>query len=204
MNNGKKNARCGSRVWFDDKNPRNRAMRIPSDPQSNQVSEIAAIIAALEVVPPYQPVKILTDSKYIIEGLTTHLESWENDGWIRIKNASLFRKAAHLMRYRSVRTTMKWVKGHNRIRGNEGSDALVKQGANKQNPDPLDLTIPIDFDVPGVKLSSLTPVTAYKGILEKRKSEPCNTTEKNLKLTHRAIKRITGNSETNAAIWRST
>ena len=31
-----------------------------------------------------------------------------------------------------------------------------------------------------------------------------NTTEKNLKLAHRAIKRITGNSEMNTAIWRST
>ena len=98
-------------VWFDDTNPRNRAMRIPGDPQLNQVGEIAAIIAALEVV----PIKILTDSKYIIKGLTTHLESWENDGWIRIKNTGLFRKAAHLMRYRSARTTMKWVKGHDGI-----------------------------------------------------------------------------------------
>ena len=204
MNNGKKNACCRSGIWFDDANPRNRAMRIPGDPQLNQVGEIAAIIAALEVVPPYQPIKILTDSKYVIEGLTTHLESWENDSWIGIKNASLFRKAAHLMRYRSVRTTMKWVKGHDGIRGNEGSDALAKQGANKRIPDPLDLAIPIDFDVPGAKLSSLTQATAYKGILEKRKSVPRNTTEKNLKLAHRAIKRITGNSETNATIWRST
>ena len=168
MNNGKKNACCRSGVWFDHANPRNRAMRIPSDPQSNQVSEIAAIIAVLEVVPPYQPIKILTDSKYIIEGLMTHLESWENDGWIGIKNAGLFRKAAHLMRYRSVRTTMKWVKGHDGIRGNEGSNTLAKQGANKQIPDPLDLAIPIDFDVPGAKLSSLTQATAYKGILEKK------------------------------------
>jgi len=97
MNNGKKNACCGSRVWFDNESPRNRAVRIPRDTQSNQIGEIATIIAALEVIPPYQPVKILTDSKYIIEGLTTHLESWENDGWIGIKNTSLFKKAAYLI-----------------------------------------------------------------------------------------------------------
>ena len=204
MNNGKKNAHCGSRVWFDNKSPRNRAVRIPGDTQSNQIGEIAAIIVALEVIPSYQPVKILTDSQYVIEGLTTHLESWENDGWIGIKNTSLFKKAAHLMRYRSTRTTLKWVKGHDGIQGNEGSDALAKQGANKWNPDPLDLAIPRDFDIPGVKLPTLTQATAYKGILERRKSEPCNTIEKNLKLTHRAIKRITGNSETNTAIWQST
>jgi len=204
MNNGKKNACCGSGVWFDDESPRNRAVRIPRDTQSNQIGEIATIIAALEVIPPYQPVKILTDSKYIIEGLTTHLKSWENDGWIGIKNASLFKKAAHLMQYRSTRTTLKWVKGHDGIQGNKGSNALVKQGANKQNPDPLDLVIPRDFNIPGAKLPTLTQATVYKGILERRKSEPCNTTKKTLKLTHRAIKRITGNSETNTAIWQST
>jgi len=99
---------------------------------------------------------------------------------------------------------MKWVKGHNGIQGNKGSDALAKQGANKWNPDPLDLAIPRDFDIPGAKLPTLTQATVYKGILERRKSEPHNTTEKNLKLTHRAIKRITGNSEMNAAIWQST
>jgi len=97
MNNRKKNTCCGSGVWFDNKSPRNRAVRIPGDTQSNQIGEIAAIIAVLEVIPPYQPVKILMDSKYIIKGLTTHLESWENDGWIGIKNTSLFKKAAHLM-----------------------------------------------------------------------------------------------------------
>jgi len=92
MNNSKKNACCGSGVWFNNRNPRNRALHTPSDIQSNQVGELAAIIVALEVIPPYQPVKILMDSKYTIEGLTTHLETWENDGWIGIKNASLFKK----------------------------------------------------------------------------------------------------------------
>jgi len=85
----------------------------------------------MEMVPPFQLVKIYTDSKYVIDSLTTHLESWENDGWINIKNTRLFRKAAHLMRYRSTKTTMQWVKGHDGNPGNEASDALAKQGANK-------------------------------------------------------------------------
>jgi len=171
MNNGKKNAQCGSGVWFGQDDPRNRALRIPGDTQSNQVGKIAAVIAALETVPPYQPLKIMTDSKYMIEGLTTHLETWENNGWIGIKNTRLFRKAAHLMRHRSARTSLKWVKGHNGIQGNEGSDVLVKQGANKRNTDPLNLDIPKEFDVQGAKLSTLTQATAYKGILERKKAE---------------------------------
>jgi ribonuclease HI len=131
MNNGKKNARCRSGVWFGQDDPRNRALRIPGNAQSNQVGKIAAIIAALEIVPPYQLVKIYTDSKYVIEGLTTHLGTWEDDGWIDIKNTRLFRKAAHLMRHRSAKTTMQWVKGHDGNQGNEGSDALAKLGTSK-------------------------------------------------------------------------
>ena len=204
INNGKKNSRCGSGVWFGQDDPRNRALRIPGDAQSNQVGKIAAVIAALEMIPPYQPVKIYTDSKYVIEGLTTHLESWENDGWINIKNALLFRKAAHLMRHESAKTTMQWVKGHDGIQGNEGSDALAKQGANKRHPDPLNLEILTEFDVQGAKLPTLTQATAYRGILERKEPEPRNTTEKHLQLARMAIKRITGEVETNAAIWRST
>jgi ribonuclease HI len=85
----------------------------------------------LEIVPPYQPVKIYTDSKYVIEGLTTHLGTWEDDGWIDIKNTRLFRKAAHLIRHRSAKMTMQWVKGHDGNQGNEGSDALAKLGTSK-------------------------------------------------------------------------
>ena len=130
-NNGKKNAWCSSRVWFGYKDSRNKAVQIPGKSQSNQVAEIAAVIIALESVPPYQPIKIITDSKYMIKGLTNYLETWEDNGWIGIKNTNLFKKATHLIRHRSVKTTMKWVKGHNGVQGNKGSDALAKQGANK-------------------------------------------------------------------------
>jgi len=108
------------------------------------------------------------------------------------------------MRYQSVKTTMKWVKGHDGVQRNEGSDALAKQGANKQTPDTLNLEIPPEFDVQGVKLPTLTQVTAYKGILERRESEQYKTTEKNMKLTRTAIKRITGEAETDATIWLNT
>jgi len=61
---------------------------------------------------------------------------------------------------------MQWVKGHNRNEGNEGSNALAKQGTNKQQPDLLNLDIPKELDIQGAKLSTLTQATAYKGILE--------------------------------------
>ena len=100
--NGKANARCGSGIWFGPNQERNNAIRIPGDAQSNQTGEIAAIIAAAETIPQSWPLKIHTDSQYVINGLTTHLKDWEDNGWIGIKNAPMFRKAAYLLKRRSA------------------------------------------------------------------------------------------------------
>jgi len=76
--NGKLNVRSGSGVWYSLNNERNLAIRVPGNSQSNQVGEVVAIIAAVNATPPFQPLAISTDSKYAINGLTTHLGQWEN------------------------------------------------------------------------------------------------------------------------------
>jgi len=160
------------------------------------------VIAAAAATAPYQPLKIATDSKYVIEGLTTNLKRWEDDGWINIKNTPLFKKAAHLLRLRTAKTMFRWIKGHNGTVGNEESDRLAKLGANKQDSDELDLEIPPEFDIQGAKLATLTQAMAYRGILERKKPEPRNVTNNNLRLTQNTIHRITNEKETEAAIWR--
>src|SRR5713226_5174732 len=64
-------------------------------------------------------------TKYVINGLTMHLGTWENCGWIGVKNAP------HFLRIHTAPTTFKWIKGHNRNEGNEGSDLLAKEGVRK-------------------------------------------------------------------------
>ena len=98
INNGKENTQCRSGIWFNHDSPRNLAIRIPGNDQLNQVGELAAVVTATAATAPYQPMKIITDSKYVIEGLTTNLNTWEDDRWINIKNDKLFKKAAHLPR----------------------------------------------------------------------------------------------------------
>ena len=203
MNNGKKDVRSGSGIWFGHNNPKNRALRIPGDTQLNQVGELAAVIHAIAETAPYQPLRIITDSKYVKDGLTTNLESWENNGWIEVKNAPLFKKAAHLLRFRTARTIFQWVKGHNGTTGNEESDRLAKQGAEKPTPDELDLEIPIEYDIQGAKLAMITQAKAYRGILEKRTTEPRRSSINNIRSAREAIKRVTGNNETDASIWRN-
>ncbi|KAH9021126.1 ribonuclease H-like domain-containing protein [Lactarius deliciosus] len=190
MNNGKANARCGGGVWVDHSHPSNCSIRVPGLNQSNQVGEIAAVITAVEKLPNFCPLIIKTDSKYVIEGLTTHLKNWENDGWIGIKNAELFKRAA-------------WVKGHAGILGNEESDKLAKEGAEKRDTDVLSLDIPTIFDIQGVKLETLSQAVAYKGIRLQQPAPPRPTMLRNLELTREALSIYSGEWETDETIWKS-
>ena len=201
-NNGKENARCGSGVWLSPDNPQNQALRVPGDDQSNQAGEIVAIILAASKVPASWPLRIVTDSKYVINGLTKHLKEWEDHGWIGIKNKKLFKKAAHVLKRRTAPTTFQWTKGHNGDEGNEGSDRLAKEGAEKEIPDELDLDIPKEYDLQGAKLAALTQAIAYRGIRERKPQRERETTKENIKLTKEAIQNYNGNAETDESLWK--
>ncbi|KAN0111512.1 hypothetical protein V8E52_008535 [Russula decolorans] len=144
------------------------------------------------------------NSQYVIKGLTEHLHHWEDRGWIRIQNIQLFQTAAFLLKRRSTRTCFTWVKGHNGTLGNEESDRLAKEGAEKDIPEELDLQIPADFDLQGAKLITLDQATAYQGIRERKPKHLRQDTEENLQTTREAIERTTNTRETDAAIWTGT
>ena len=137
FNNGKHNARCGSGIYFGPNDNRNRAFRPPGNLQSNQVAELIAIYKAASAVPKFIPLRIITDSLYAINGLTQHLSTWEDNGWIGIKNAPLFRLTASILKQRTAPTTFQWVKGHSDNIGNKEADCLAKDGANKPTTDVL-------------------------------------------------------------------
>ena len=53
MNNGKRNATCGSGIWIDEDHSLNKALKIPERRQSNQVGELVATIAATDTLLNY-------------------------------------------------------------------------------------------------------------------------------------------------------
>jgi ribonuclease HI len=202
-NNGKQNAQCGGGVWFAHNDPRNKAIRTPGEHHSNQIGELIATVVAIQAVPHFAPLKITTDSEYVIKGLTTNLPRWENDGWINVKNTQLFKKAAYLLKQRSATTQFKWVKGHSGNQGNDESDALAKEGARKDLQDELDLSIPKEFDIQGAKLSTITQATAYRGIMERKPTREREAAKENLQITRQAIGRYCRVYETDETIWQS-
>ncbi|KAH9048607.1 hypothetical protein EDB83DRAFT_2202141, partial [Lactarius deliciosus] len=60
-NNGKLDAKCGSGIWICADHPLNRALKVPGPLQSNQIGELAAVIAATQSIPNYCQLTIVTD-----------------------------------------------------------------------------------------------------------------------------------------------
>ena len=203
-NNGKQNAACGAGVWFGINHPKNKAIKVPGTTQSNQAGEIAAIVVALQSVSPLNPLEIISDSRYVIDGLTKHLTSWEDTGWIGIQNQRLFQTAAYHLRRRAAPTTFKWTKGHNQNEGNEGADELANDGANKLHDDGIDQTIPDTFLLQGARLAKITQALAYRYIIDSLTHQYNRQALMNLDIARHAIANAYGNLETDAAIWHKT
>ena len=72
---------------------------LPGPLQSNNAGELVAVYQAALLTPSFDPPEIRTYSKYVLEGLTRHLRTWEDRGWVGVKNADLFRATAYAARH---------------------------------------------------------------------------------------------------------
>ncbi|KAG0692343.1 RnaseH-domain-containing protein [Suillus ampliporus] len=185
---------CMRGIWVGDNHQLNKAIKI---------GELTAVLVALQLAEPQTPLKIVTDSKYVIEGLTTHLTNWEDTGWIGIANVTLFKSAAYHLRRRPTPTTFQWVKGHNGHVGNEKADQLMLAGALRTEPDQIDTYIPRNFDTQGAKLTKISQKLAYREIMNKTNLTYKRATLALLDITRSAVETISSNLETDETIWRS-
>ena len=98
---------------------------------TNNRMELMAAIRALEVLNQSCTVKLHSDSKYVLQGITEWMENWKKRGWKTaakkpVKNEDLWRRLDAAMQRHDVDWT--WVKGHSGNVGNEKADQLANKG----------------------------------------------------------------------------
>lgn len=98
---------------------------------TNNRMEMMAAIQALEILNKSCAVKLHTDSKYLLQGITEWMINWKKRGWKTagnkpVKNEDLWRRLDIAIQRHSIEWI--WVKGHAGIDGNERADSLANQG----------------------------------------------------------------------------
>lgn len=95
--------------------------------------ELTAVIEALKIVKPEEPVQIVTDSEYVKKGITEWIGSWKNKNWKTaakkpVKNQNLWKTLDNL---NHPKVQWKWIRGHSGDPLNEYCDWLAKQNIKK-------------------------------------------------------------------------
>ena len=98
---------------------------------TNNRMELTAAIKALENIKIESIIELYTDSKYVMDGINSWIESWKKNGWKTssrkpVKNSDLWIQLDNLNSFHQVRWF--WVKGHSGDYGNEQADQLANQG----------------------------------------------------------------------------
>ena len=101
---------------------------------TNNRMELMAAIVSLESLTRPCEVKLTTDSKYVMQGITEWLANWKKRGWKTasrqpVKNVDLWQRldqatAPHHIKWH-------WVKGHSGHPENELADELANRGVDE-------------------------------------------------------------------------
>lgn len=156
---------------------------------TNNAMELTAVVSALSyAVHNTEPIHILTDSQYVINGVTGWMYGWAKNGWVtkdgdEIKNKHNWKTLYELVQERG-KDSISWhhVRGHVGITGNERVDDIARglaEGKNiqlfrgKLSEYPYGKLLEIHFDEQELEKRSNKNKKAYSylslvdGILEK-------------------------------------
>jgi ribonuclease HI len=110
---------------------RTRELKGGEPDTTNNRMELTAAIAALEALKVACVVDLVTDSRYLSDGITLWLAGWKRNGWRTsagdpVKNVDLWRRLEAAAHGHEVR--WRWVRGHDGHGPNERADALAREG----------------------------------------------------------------------------
>ena len=103
---------------------------------TNNRMELMAAIAGLEALKTACQVTVITDSRYVKDGITKWIGGWRARGWktaskSAIKNKDLWQRLDNALKPHQVE--WQWVKGHDGHAENERADRLARQAIAAQN-----------------------------------------------------------------------
>lgn len=101
---------------------------------TNNRMELTAAIKALNALNGERSVTLHTDSKYLMDGISSWIAGWKQRGWRTtarkpVKNQDLWQALDEAAGRHDV--TWKWVRGHTGDPGNEEADALANRGIDE-------------------------------------------------------------------------
>lgn len=101
---------------------------------TNNRMELMAAISGLNALKRRCAVKLYTDSKYVMQGLTVWLPQWKARGWrtaarTPVKNQDLWQQLDAAAAAQDIE--WHWVKGHSGHEGNEYVDALANRAIDR-------------------------------------------------------------------------
>ena len=97
---------------------------------TNNRMELTAAIEALKNFQNREKITLITDSKYVKDGIQSWIQNWKKNGWKTttkkpVKNKELWIELDELIAKHII--TWKWVKGHTGNKYNEKADYLARQ-----------------------------------------------------------------------------
>ena len=104
-----------------------------SETTNNRMELMAAIVALESLTRPCK-VGVYTDSKYVLDGVTSWMHDWKKRGWKTaakkpVKNVELWQRLDEATNSHQIEWI--WVKGHSGDEGNEAADALANQAIDE-------------------------------------------------------------------------
>lgn len=101
---------------------------------TNNRMELMAVIQALEALKRRCEVQIVTDSQYVMKGVTEWMANWKRRGWRTadrkpVRNIDLWQRLDRALAEHEVKWA--WVRGHNGHELNERADALANRAIDE-------------------------------------------------------------------------
>lgn len=101
---------------------------------TNNRMELMAVIRALEALKRPCSVCIVTDSQYVMKGVTEWMAGWRRRGWRTadrkpVRNIDLWQRLDAALARHDVEWS--WVRGHTGQAGNERADALANRAIDE-------------------------------------------------------------------------